>query len=94
MPRLKPSEREASGRVVRACISNNISLYATDEKSLALKLGITVQTLKNKRAKPETFTLGELWIISKTLKMTPIQAASIVLGRPLTNKEVREFIML
>jgi hypothetical protein len=94
MPKLKPSEKEASRRVVRACISNNMSLYATDDSFVALKLGVTTQTVRNKRAKPETLTLGELWDMSKTLKLTPIQAASIALGRPLTSKEVKEFIML
>lgn len=94
MPKLKPSEREASSRVVRACISNNMNLYALDKDFLAVKMGVTARTVQNKCTNPETLTLGELWSVSKTLKLTPIQAASIVLGRPLTSREVKEFIML
>lgn len=94
MPKLKPSEKEASSRVVRACISNNMSFYDANDSFMAVKLGVTTQTVRNKRANPETFTLGELWNMSKALKLTPIQAASITLGRPLTSKEVKEFIML
>ncbi|MGC6173215.1 hypothetical protein [Lacrimispora sp. 38-1] len=94
MPKLRPNEKEASSRVVRACISNNMALYSLNEEAMAVKLGVTPRTIQNKRSKPETFTLNELWDLGKALKITPIQAASIVLGRPLTSKEIKEFILL
>lgn len=94
MPALKPSPTEAASRVVRACISNNMELYAVSEDILAAKTGVTKRTVQNRRDKPENYTLGELWIVAKTLKLTPIQAASIVLGRTLTSKEIKEFILM
>ena len=94
MPKVKPSDTEVSRRVVKACISGNMDLYGLDEGVIAVKLGVTQRTVQNKRIKPETLTLDELWNLSKALKFTPVQAASIVLGRPITSKEIKEFIML
>lgn len=94
MPKLKPNPTEESSRVVRACIAGNMELYAVNEELLAAKMGRTVKTVQNRREKPENYTLGELWAAAKVLKLTPIQAASIVLGRPLTSKEIKEFIIM
>lgn len=94
MPRLKPNPIEEASRVVRSCISSNMELYAMSEELLAAKMGKTAKTVQNRRDRPENFTLGELWAVAKAVKLTPIQAASIVLGRPLTSKEVKEFILM
>ncbi len=94
MPKLKPNPIEESSRVVRACVSNNMNLYGISEDVLATKLGVTKRTVQNRRDRPENYTLEELWSLSKALKLPPIQAASVVLGRPLTNKEIKEFILL
>lgn len=94
MPKLKPNPTEEANRVARACISNNMELYAVDEEALAMQIGITRRTIVTRREKPETFTLQELRKMAKTLKWTPVQAASVVLGRPLTSKEVKDFIMM
>lgn len=94
MPKLKPSSTEEASRVVRACISSNMELYAVSESFLASKMGVTTRTVKNRHDRPENYTLEELWAIAKTLKLTPVQAASIVLGRTLTSREVKEFIMM
>ena len=94
MPRLKPNPTEEASRVVRSCISSNMELYAVSEELLATKMGRTEKTVQNRWERPENFTLGELWAVAKAVKLTPIQAASIVLGRPLTSKEVKEFILM
>lgn len=94
MPKLKPSEQEERNRIVRAAISSNMDLYAISEDEVAARAGFTKRTLQNKRAKPETFSLDELQKIGKTLKFTPVQAASIIMGRVVTSKEVKEFLML
>jgi hypothetical protein len=73
---------------------DNMDLYGLNESIMAIKMRVTPRTVQNKRAKPETFTLGELWAVSNSLKLTLVQAVSIALGRPLTNKEVKEFILL
>lgn len=94
MPKLKPNEQEERNRIVRAAISSNMELYSVPEDEVAIKAGFTKRTLQNKRARPETFTLEELQRIGKALKFTPVQAASIVLGRVMTSKEVKEFVLM
>lgn len=61
---------------------------------MAVKMGVTKRTVQNRREDPRNYTLEELWTLSKTLKLTPVQAASIVLGRSLTSKEIKEFILM
>lgn len=94
MPKLKPNPTEEASRVVRSCMAGNMELYAVSEDLLATKMMVTKRTVQNRRDRPENFTLEELWAVAKALKWTPIQAASVVLGRQLTSKEVKEFIMM
>ena len=94
MPKLKPSPMEEANRVVRACVSSNMALYDVSEDLLAVKMGVTKKTVQNRRDRPENYTLEELRAVAKTLRWTPVQAASIVLGRPLTSKEIKEFILM
>ena len=94
MPKVKPSPVEEASRVVRACISGNMELYNVSEDRLATKMGVTKRTVQNRRNDPRNCTLEELWAVARTLKWTPTQAASVVLGRPLTSGEVKEFILM
>ena len=94
MPKLKPNAMEESSRIVRACISNNMELYAISDDLLARRMGVTKRTVQNRRDRPENYTLKELWDLNKTLKLTPVQAASVVLGRPLTAREIKDFILM
>lgn len=94
MSRISPNDKEKARRVVRACISNNMELYHISEEDITLKLGFTPRTFRNKRDNPETFTMEELWKLSKILKFTPIQNASILAGQALTSGEVKKFILL
>ena len=93
MPKLKPSPQEERNRIVRACIASGQERQAITDEFLAEHLGIGISTFRKRKSHPELFTLGELQILSNYLKFTPIQAASIVLGRDITSKEVKEFIM-
>lgn len=94
MPKLKPTAQEEANCIVRACIVGNMERHRFNDDLLAKKIGATKRTIQNKKNRPETLTLEELQIIAKTLKFTPIQAASVVLGRDLTSKEIKEFIMM
>lgn len=94
MPKLKPSDQEEANRIIRACIANNMERQALEDEELAKRLGVTKQTVQNKRRRPATFTAKELQRLSKILKFTPIQAASIVLGRDLTMREIKDFILM
>ena len=94
MPKLKPTEKEESRRIVRACIASNMELYRLDSETIAARMGFAERTFRNKRENPETFTMDELWKLSKILKFTPIQNASILAGQALTSGEVKKFILL
>ena len=94
MPKLKPTEQEEANRIIRSCIAANMERLAITNNQLAAKLGTTTRTVQNKRKRPETFTARELHQMSKALKFTPIQAASIALGRDLTRKEIKDFILM
>lgn len=94
MPKLKPSDQESANCIVRACISGNMERHRLTDEQLAVKVGVTKKTIQNKRHRPETFTLQELQKMAKALKFTPVQAASIALGRDLTSKELKEFILM
>ena len=43
---------------------------------------------------PDYFTLVKLQSLGRTLEFTPIQAASVVLGRDITAKEMKDFILM
>lgn len=94
MSRVPPNDKEKARRVVRACISNNMELYHLDNEVIAARLGFSERTFRNKRECPETFTMEELWKLSRILKFTPLQNASILSGQAMTSKEVKEFILL
>ena len=91
MPKLKLSEQETANRIIRSCISCNMEREDMDNKKLALILGQDVVTIRRKRNNPENFTVRDM---QRLAKFTPIQAASVVLGRDLTTKEVRDFILM
>lgn len=93
MPKLKPSDQEERNRIVRACIAGNQERQGIDDAGLAKCLGVVPDTVRNKKKRPETFTLRELQTVSRALKFSPIQAASIVLGRDLTTSEIRDFVL-
>ena len=94
MPKTKPTDTDEANRIIRACIASNMERQGLNDEALAKRLGVVRLTVQNKRKRPETFTAGELRRLSKILNFTPIQAASMVLGRDLTTKEIKEFILM
>ena len=67
--------------------------YAITDEYIAKSLNITMVTYRKRKENPNFFTLQDLQTLSRILKFTPVQAASIVLGRDLTAKEFRDFII-
>lgn len=94
MPKVKASPTEEASRVARACINGNMALYDISEEQLAVKMGVTKRTVQNWRNEPKNIPFEKMWILAKALKLTPIQAASMVLGCPMTSKEIKEFILM
>lgn len=94
MPKITPSAFEERRRITRAFIAANQERYGYTDEQLAKRLCISVQTFRKRKKDPDYFTLVELQTLSRALKFTPIQAASIVLGRDITAKEVKDFILM
>lgn len=94
MPKLKPSIYEERRRITRACITANQERYGYTDEQLAKLLCVTIQTFRKRKKDPDNFTLLELQSLGRILKFTPIQAASIILGRDITAKEVKDFILM
>lgn len=65
-------------RLVRAYISKNMELQGVDEENVALKIRVTKRTFQNKRKRPETFTLDELWDLCEALKFTDDEKAAVL----------------
>ena len=93
MPKVQPYEFEERRRIVKACYDGNMARYNITIKQLAQKCRLTERTVNKHLAEPELLTLEELQAAAKLLHFTPIQAASIILGRDLTAKEIKDFIM-
>lgn len=94
MPRLKVSDREERNRVIRAILAGNRERYGVDIDTLATYMGVSNRTVYTRLELPETMLIKEVQGANQVLRFTPIQAASIVLGRNLTAKEIKDFILL
>lgn len=95
MPKTKPTEREERMRITKAALIGNQTRYGVDDHQLAKSLGIVVETYRNKKNhQPGQFSLEDMQALAKMLKFTPVQAASVLLGRDLTAKEIKDFILM
>lgn len=95
MPKTKPTDREERERITKAALIGNQTRYGVDDHQLAKGLGIVVETYRNKKNhQPGQFSLEDMQALAKMLKFTPIQAASVLLGRDLTAKEIKDFILM
>ena len=70
MPKTRINKTEEKRRTVRAIIAKYMALANHDDAYLALKLQCTKQTLQNKKKRPETFRLDELWTLCEVLKVS------------------------
>lgn len=94
MPKLKPSPLEEQNRIIRANIAGNQERYAISDEFLADHLNMSLTTFRKKKSRPVNFDLIDVHVLAKHLKFTPLQAASIALGRDITAKEVKNFILM
>lgn len=78
MPKLKPDEKEMQNRKTRAVISYGMSKEAATDNELAKRICRTDRTVRNKKKKPETFTLEELRILIKYLKLNDQQIVELI----------------
>lgn len=81
-------------QITRACITANLERYGYFDEQLAKLLCILIQTFRKRKKDLDYFTLVELQSLVRTLKFTPIQADSLVLGCDMTAKEMKDFILM
>jgi len=89
MPKLKPNNNEIARRNARAEIEACVIRGGLSKEQISAACGFTVNTYYNRRERPQDWTLGQLQTLAKKTGMTPLQAASIILGRPVTASEVK-----
>lgn len=94
MARLKVSDEEKKNRIVRAAISGGQEREGYTDADMAKCLGVSVATYRAKKQAPGKFTLDDLQTIGRLLRFTPFQWAAIGMGRELTAKEIKDFILL
>ena len=68
MPKVKRTATEDKRCAVRATIAKYTEYYKISNPELAKLLGSAESTIYKKKKRPETFTLGELWILSEIFK--------------------------
>ncbi len=70
MPKLKVSEDEQWKRNVRGAIARGMEAQGLDDEAISKKMPFCKKTFQNKRKRPETFTVGEMRLLAKALKLS------------------------
>lgn len=82
MPKLKMSEIECRRRAFTGLLNKKAIENGYDTKEqLAAGLGLTPSTLRTKISKPESFKLGELRVLIRTLHYTPDEILEMICGK-------------
>lgn len=79
MPATIPYKYEKLQLQARAVIAKYQELTKTDDQKASLRIRRNKQSFQNKKKRPETFTLGELWEFCELVHMTGPDRA-IILG--------------
>lgn len=70
MPKVRLSEMEEKARLVQGLISKNQTMLKLSDEEVAKKIALSKRTYQNKKNRPDTFKLCELWRTCKVLKFT------------------------
>ncbi len=81
MAKLPPNEAMQRAKLVRSIICANQERYDITDKQLAKLLNVRPETVGRKKNRPGGFDLNEIQVIASVLHFSPMQAASLVLGR-------------
>ncbi|MGO5051461.1 helix-turn-helix domain-containing protein [Lachnospiraceae bacterium LCP25S3_G4] len=77
MPRVKPTKNQEDKRKVQGIIIGKLVEKGIGKKDLSTKCNFTIQSFYNKYNNPNSFTLGELKVIVKTLGISKDQLCNI-----------------
>ena len=72
MPRVKQTAEQELDNITRGCILKGEQTAVLSDEQIATKLHFTSRTYRNKKKRPETFTLGEFRKLVKMLKLTEL----------------------
>lgn len=78
MPKLRPTKLDERQRTVRALISAKMDMCKLDEETTASRSLMSKRTFQNKRKRPETFTMDEMWRLGEVLHFTESDYATII----------------
>lgn len=78
MPKLKPFRFEENQRMARSVVSKYMDLTNTDEEKAAVVIRVTKRCFQDKRKRPETFSLNELWAFAESVNMTGADRAILM----------------
>ncbi|MDY2652132.1 MULTISPECIES: hypothetical protein [Eisenbergiella] len=81
MPKTRLTPGMERRRVAQSIISKYMDLRGEDEEHVAQKMDVVKRTLQNKRKRPETFTLDELWCLCEALKISKEDRGLILWGK-------------
>lgn len=81
MAKLPPNEAQQRAKLVRAIICANQERYDVTDKQLAKLLNVRPETIGRKKNRIGGFDLNEIQVIAPVLRLSPMQAASLSLGR-------------
>lgn len=81
MAKLPPNEAMQRAKLVRSIICANQERYDITDKQLAKLLNLQPETVGRKKNRIGGFDLNEIQILAPVLHFSPMQAASLVLGR-------------
>lgn len=86
---LKQSDAEQSRRIARAEIEACILRSGLSKEQVLVTCGFKETTFYGRKKCPDDWQLSELQRLAKKSGMTPLQAASIILGRQVTASEIK-----
>lgn len=78
MSKLKPGETEEANRRTRAIINYGMSKENITDLEIARRTCHTDRTIRNKKKRPETFTLAELRILINMLRLDEAQIVELI----------------
>lgn len=80
MPRIRLSRDDSKQKHIEAVIRSHMIMNGFNVKKLAHSMDISAANVFRKLARPETFTLKDLWRMQALLRFTPGEQAMIMNG--------------
>lgn len=87
------SKTEKRISVTRGIIAGAMARLGYEDQDMERILSVSRNTWQKYKKDPGTMSANDMWIITDLLKLTPPQAASMVLGRDLTADDFKQYVL-